>query len=200
MKIKYYLLFICLFFLSGCSANYQLNIDKNLSFNETVIMNASDNEDISLISSYEGYLPINVESDDTAVFEKKIDNVEYYDLKKNKDNSKMKFSYNFDLTSLNKSMIAASCFKHIAAINNVDDTENKNELILSTSKGFLCFDKYENLDDVTVVLYSKYQEIQTNADVIDGHQYIWNIDRENAKDKYIYLSLDMNKKNLNLWE
>ena len=40
----------------------------------------------------------------------------------------------------------------------------------------------------------------TNADSVNGHVYIWNINRSNYHDKYIYLLLDTSKRDLTLWE
>ena len=194
MKIKYFFLIICLFLLSGCSVDYHLNIDKDFSFNETVVMSASNEADISVISSYNSYLPINVDADDSVLFENKIDGVEYYELKKTTDNSRLKLYYDFDYEKFNHSMIANSCYQYVTVMKDGKD------LILSTSREFLGFDVYDNLENVKVTLTSTYKLNETNADETDGHNYIWYITRENANNKYLYLSLDTTKRDLTLWE
>ncbi len=194
MKVKYCFLIVCLMLLSGCSIDYHLDIDKNLYFDESVVMNASSDADISAIMSYNEFLPIDREADDPFVFKNKIDGIKYYKMEKSKDNSKMRFSYKFDDQLFNKSLIVNSCYKYITSMK-VD-----NNLILSTSREFLGFDVYDNLDEVKVTLSSTYKLNETNADEVEGHNYIWYITRENANNKYLYLSLDTSVRNLTLWE
>ena len=206
MKIKRNIfLWIILISLTGCSVEYKLDIDDEIR--EVVEIN-NINSESSLFKNFNGLLPIDYQADDFSVFQERIDGVEYYDVETStKNNDKMIFSHNFQIKNKDNniikyddSMIVKTCFKYVTAMNNTDEENDINELILSTSHGFLCYNNYEELEDVTIIINSKYKLIETNADTIDGHKYIWNIDKNNASDKYIYLSLNMKEKDLTFWE
>ena len=62
-KIKYVLL---LFILSGCSVEYNINIDKNINLNENINILAQTEDEILRIEEYNGNLPIDVEIDENS--------------------------------------------------------------------------------------------------------------------------------------
>ena len=97
-------------------------------------------------------------------------------------------------------MIIHKCYKYLTFMNTENKKTKKNELLLSTSRQFLCFDKYDNLDDVTVTIRSKFKLKDTNADIVEKHKYTWNITKDNANDKFIYLLLDVHDRDLTLLE
>lgn len=178
-KIKYILL---LFILSGCSVEYNINIDKNINLNENINILAQTEDEILRIEEYNGNLPIDVEIDDPSVIEKKDNDIEYYDI--NKVEKNIYFNYSYDLDNFKKNVFTNSCYEYVTA------TKNDNKLILATSKEFSCFEKYNQLEDVIVTITSKYKLTDTNADNIEKHKYIWYINEDNANNKRLYLSLD----------
>ena len=197
---KMVMLLIFAFLITGCNINYELNIDRQLNLLENITMNATTDEDIQKILKFNQYVPVNIEFDDPVIFKEKKDGVEYYSINRKSDNSQLKFSYSYDVNQFNYNMIARSCYQYVTVMNQKDKKTKKTELLLSTSKKFLCFDKYDNLDDVSITITSKYKLKETNADVVEKHKYIWNINKANANNKYIYLSLDTTKRDLTLWE
>ena len=197
MNNKYLLIIIVIAFLcSGCSVDYNIDIDKKLDFVEDINLNSTSDEDTQKIKEFNSFVPINVEADDSAVFEKKYDDIEYYDIRKSNENNKLIFNYVSNIDKFNNDMFARSCYQYITLMKKNED----KDLLLSTSRKFLCFDKYENLDDVTVTITSKYKLKETNADVVENHKYTWYINKDNADNKFVYLLLDITDRDLTLWE
>lgn len=170
--------------LTGCSVDYNLDIDKNMKLNETTKLTAKTSGEALDIEAYNQYLPIDISMDDYSIYEKKYDDIEYYKSEKSNNNRNLKFNYSYNLNQFNQNKIARTCYQYITSMNN------NNKLVLSTSKEFLCFDKFDNLDEVTVKITSRYKLVETNADRSTNHTYIWNINKQNYKDRSIYLSLD----------
>ena len=74
---KFLFLLLILMICSGCSVEYNLNIDKDDKIKEIITLSAEDGNDIEQIEKYQTYLPIDKDADDAGVFEKKIDGVSY---------------------------------------------------------------------------------------------------------------------------
>ena len=197
---KIWLIFLVLF-LTGCSVNYELDIDNSAILRENIKISANNDSDIEKIKEFNYYVPIDYTNDDYSVYEKKFDKIEYYDVSKASDNKSLVFKYDkYDSNKFNYNMFGRTCYKYVAVMEQKDKKSKKRELLLSTSRQFLCFDNYENLDEVNVIIKSKYKLLETNADVQEKHKYIWNITKENANNKYIYLLLDLKTRELTLWE
>lgn len=195
MKNNKLILVVILLFCSGCSASYSLNIDSLDNINEILELGADNENDRLEISNYNTFLPIDRNADDVSVFKSKVPGVEYYTQKTNSTGDKLIFQYNHNrFKTFYNDYITNRCYEYVTIMNN------NNDLILSTSKVNYAFQKYENLDKVTIKITSKYKLKETNADIKGNREYIWNISREEANDKYIYLSLDMSEKDLNFWE
>lgn len=190
---KLYLLFL-LIILSGCSVQYKLDIDKNINLIEKISVTALSKTESEQIKNYDGYLPIDIELDEPYIFEEKVEGIEYYDIKKNDNNSNINFNYSYNIDKFNNNIFVKNCYKYVTT------TKKENELILSTSKEFLCFEQYEELENVTVTITSKYKLKETNADTVEHNQYIWNINKSNANNRNLYLSLDISKRDLNFLE
>lgn len=185
MKKVCYLLFI-LVSLTGCSATYTLNIDKDFNLKEEILVKSEDKGDTYKIKEFSSIVPVDYEIDDYETFKKKIKGVGYYNVLKNSDRSKLKMNYIYDVNKFNNNIVARSCYEYVTS------SINSERLLLSTSRKFLCFDKYENLSSVSVRVKSKYKLMNTNADKIEGNTYIWNITRDNYENKNLYLELDRN--------
>lgn len=181
---KLLFLFLLLLFCSGCSAEYNLNIDKDDKIKEIITLSAEDGNDIEQIEKYQTYLPIDKDADDASVFEKKIDGVSYYEQKKSTSYDKLKFSYLHHFDTFQQDYITNSSYEYVTL------TKDKENLILSTSRINKAFERYDNLNSVTVNITSRYKLIDTNADTHSNYKYTWVIDRTNYNNKYLYLSLD----------
>lgn len=169
---------------SGCSVEYNLNIDKDDKLKEIITLSAEDGNDIEQIEKYQTYLPIDKDADDAGVFEKKIDGVSYYEQKKSSSNDKLRFSYLHNFDTFQRDYITNSSYQYVTI------TKDDNQLILSTSRVSSAFERYSNLSSVTINITSRYKLIDTNADTQGNYKYTWVIDRGNYNNKYLYLALD----------
>lgn len=72
--------------------------------------------------------------------------------------------------------------------------KEENKVMISTSEQFQCFDHYKELNQLKIVAKVNYKVSHTNADKKKGNTYIWYIDKDNASNKSIQLSFDLNQK------
>lgn len=181
---KLLFLFLLLLFCSGCSVEYNLDIDKNDKFQEVVEITAEDGNDIEKIQNYQVYLPIDNNADDASVFQNKVNGVSYYVQKKSPSYDKLKFSYLHHFDTFQRDYITNSSYEYVTL------TKDKENLILSTSRINKAFERYDNLNSVTINITSRYKLVDTNADTHSKYKYTWVVDRTNYNNKYLYLSLD----------
>lgn len=194
---KKILLLILLVFMTGCSAEYDIEIYNNevREDMEFVSTDASmwDSEvqygltyDDLLLASLDYPYPV---FNDTVVDENdliKIDGVEYYKSTLIQDDFKLgqKLSYHkFTLDNFSKSSMVNKCYQYF---NVIEDGDN---IVLSTSLKNLCFDEYKILNTITVNLKTNHKVVSNNADTVVGYHYTWNISRENKDDAAIQITL-----------
>ena len=194
--MKKCLLFLCLFLVTGCTAEYHLDIDEELNLKENVNIAAVNSDDIVKLKEFNRIIPSDIEVDDFRAFNERIKGISYYDVKKNDNNDLLSLEHKFDINSINNSYVVRSCYEYVTVMTRNDD----KELLLSTSNKLLCFKQYDNLDEVKIIISSIYKLKETNADSVDGHNYIWNVNKDNYSNKYIYLLLDVTETDLTFWE
>ena len=183
------LFIIILILITGCSVEYNLNIDSSFSEHTVYIPESSE----EMIDGTQYRLPALFGESRLTYDNSNLKEIKYYNIKTLKDN---KFSFNFvyDDNQLNDSNIANSCYQFFS----VDAKEN--EVSILTGNKFYCFDVYEELDSVTININSNYKVIQSNADKIVGKKHTWYITRENASNKPIIFVYDKSKKNMTIMQ
>lgn len=166
--IKKLFFLVSLIFLSGCTINYNLNIDKD-NLIEDISGTVTDDE---IIPEVEGKSDVNPKYyylylDDSALIS---DNNEKYikNITDIENGKKFNFNYTYK-NNYDKSKIINSCFeKHMV---NETDTYYSIEL-----KGeFYCL--YSDRIDVNVI--SNYVVLENNAKEVNGNKYSWVIDNSN---------------------
>ena len=197
---KRFLLLFMIIFCSGCSVKYEMNIDSMNQLDEKINFYAESSSDRDKIGEFDQFIPIDYHADDYSVFEKRLEGTKYYNFSRRNDNSNMRFSYSYDIDSVKDDFFAHRCFEYVTFKKNSVGNKKDSEIILSTSKKFLCFKYYDNLENVDVSIYSKYKLKDTNADEVGHHKYIWHFNRNNGNDKFIYLLLDATDRDLSFWE
>jgi len=202
MKSKYILLSVFLIVVcTGCSVTYDLNIDKELNLNESININSHSSSEVTKISDFKVFYPINYEADNPLVFERRVDGVEYYDVTKNDDNTEITFNYKYNVDLYLNNVFARNCYEYVTAMDYFNKDKKRNELLLSTSKKFLCFDKNESLDEVTVKIHTKRKVYDNNADEVKGKTYIWHINKDNKDDRAIIMNVSSTKGDkLSFWQ
>ena len=206
-KIKYLLLVLFLFLLSGCTVDYKLVINENtldevVTFSES-ISNINDITNFDDFTSYNDAIDelnknpqhvLNNANINPYDLNQIVDGVSYYDKEILNDNLNYGIigKYNYKFNEYSDSRLLLTCYAKVAFLES--DTYT-----LSTSPKFLCFDKYFNLDEVnvTITVDNKYTVISSNADSVTDNIYIWNITRNNSNNKSIVLELAKAKKDNN---
>lgn len=194
---KKILLLILLVFVTGCNAEYNIEI-YNGEVREDMEFVSTDSSvwdsevqygltyrDLLLASVRYPYPAFNdtiVDEDDTI----KLDGVEYYDNRLISDAGRLgqKLKYHkFTLDNFSESSIVNKCYQYFNVIEEGDN------VVLSTSLKNLCFDEYPILDNITIKLKTNHKVVSSNADIVDGYHYTWNIDRDNKDDAAVLITI-----------
>lgn len=194
---KLILLSVVMFFLTGCSATYDIEIYNNQVKEDMEFVNTNpsswDSEaqygltyrDLLLASHdypYPAFDSTVVDEDDTI----KLDGVEYYNNQLISNSTKLgqRLSYHkFTLDNFNDSSIVKKCYQYFNII------EEESNIILSTSFENKCFDEYPMLDNITINLKTNHKVVSSNADSVSGYHYTWNLTRESKDDAAILITL-----------
>ena len=170
--------------ITGCDVIYNLQIDKKDYI-----------EDIETISYYADYAGFNqivlgdrLESIDLNILNKPLlynnmvsDN-SYYKTKKKDDGVIFGLYLNgkFKNNNNNSRAVSVAC--------NEYKIFKKNNIYNLVARDFVLFDRYPDLNSITVKVTSAYNILDNNADSVKKNVYIWNINRDNYKNKTISLS------------
>lgn len=156
---------LLMIFLTGCSVEYKVEI-VNDKVNDKLIL--SDINETILKEN--GYELIGNLSDGLV-----IDGIDK-DFNKEKDNFVSIGSYNFD--EYNNELDRVENAMRAVSVRKEDEY-----IILEAFGNFNFFEANKSLDKIKLIIRSNHKLAETNADEIDGYNYIWNIDRFNYKDK-----------------
>ena len=194
--MKKIILIVLLLLLTGCKVEYKINLNNNFDIEENINILSTTEEDKNKIEEFSLNIPIDQKVDDYGAFENKVSTIEYYNYLKNKDMIIFKNKYNNNKYDKYIDSTLANLAYEYVSINKVDE---KN-LILSTSKEFLLFNNYNNLEEVKITITTNYKVLSNNADIINNHDYTWVITKDNAYGKGIFLKVDTSKEDLTFLE
>ena len=170
-KIKYFILVFSILLVTGCSSNYDLNIDTE-SIDEKITLNMSKKE-------YE-------ENYDTITANKSVfdDNSAFYNIEviNNIDNFLVTYTYSYNHEDYFNSLNLNSCFNEINR-----DINGSIETISLT--GFKCLQG----DNLRVIVDSKYKIYNSSAHIVNGNKNIWDINDDNKDNINISFIVDYNK-------
>ncbi len=170
--IKSFILLFLLLLLTGCTVNYNLDVDTD--FNEIIFVK---NGDTSVIQE----MPLYFEDlSNLSEAEGKVDGYKYYDLTKGTGSSK--YSATYKASSFTKITSCNLLFEKCEFINI-----GGGESVISTTTGTAAFDSYPGLEQVNIYLTINGEVTYSNADIINDNVYAWTITPENAESKSIYV-------------
>lgn len=187
---KIILLIVCIFTLTGCNVEYNLNIDK---FNITESINLTsttedENEDISVYSK-----PIQafLNTEDYSESTEEIEGVSYYKIEKDIFNNPhtMNINYKFLVNEFKKSNIANN------AVSTFSVKDTNDTLQINSGTNIKAFNLNSGIDNLKVkITYDEniYELVKSNADTTEGSSLIWNVTKETYKKSPI--SVELKKK------
>lgn len=162
---KVILLIVLVLTLCGCSAKYEITL-KNNKITEKFVIVESDKSIFdkqldtgwTIRESFESLL----NDDDYAS--------ENYEIKSLINDEQLGIEYvSKETESILSSSIVQQCYKNPSVI------EEGNIVTINTGTEFQCYELYENLENIEVILKTDYKVISSNADSINNDTYIWNI-------------------------
>ena len=188
-KIKIILMIVCLLILSGCTATYEININDDkiieklrLIETNTTIFDKETDTGWTLRETFQSLL------DNDDEFSKSN-----YKVKSLNNDNQLGVEYSSSSSeSVLNSSILNQCYTN-PKVNVVDDV-----ITIDTGNDFKCYEYYENLETVKVVLKTNHKVISTNADEQNGDTYIWNFSKDSNKSINVsYYKSDV-KKSVNI--
>ena len=183
---KILLLIILCFLLTGCTVNYNLEIEDN-SFKETISGNVLNSE-----------IKIDDEQTDVNTFNYLIneeqspfigENNQLYNKATNKNNNGIDYNYSFTYNELNitDSRILNTCFEDFKF------EEKDNIYYLMTFGKFYC----NYAPETNINISTEYEVIINNANKKKNNTYTWTINEENKDNFELYMTINKEKQNKN---
>lgn len=166
---------MCLFIFSGCTVNYDLEINNNIVDENIYISENLSKFDETIADS-------NIENAYSSFKNNKI--IKYKNSKEKNGNS---VTYNLYQTyALSDSVYLRTFTECFDAYKFIYADSTKTSYIIQTSEGFKCMDyEYQKIDSYKIKIKTNHVVINHNADEVNGNEYIWNIDSSNASTKSI---------------
>ncbi len=175
MKVKILFLSLCILAFSGCSATYDLTIDKN-NITEDVFVTVP--KIANQTNSYNNLqIPITQNTEEKTFYN--------YELLDNNTNYELHFNYKHTYQSFQNSYFVTRCYQ------NVNLLEEEDKLTLNTSNEFLCLNLEDGavVDNVQLRIKTNLDVIQSNADEVNENTYIWNITNDNYQNKPVNIEI-----------
>lgn len=179
--IKLILILFLIIVVSGCTAQYELEIKDN-EISEKLILLETRKElfDTPLSSGF-----TTRELFDYVMSDNEFAN-DNYEVKSLNSDEQLGIEYNSgSIVDVINSSILNQCYI------NPTMTENEGIITINTGSNFKCYEYYENLETINVVLKTNHGVINSNADSVDGNKYTWNITKDG--NKQIEFSYDTTK-------
>ena len=180
MKRKIILLLLIIISLSGCSINYDLNIEDDKIVELTTMTQQEDNNFSSnyIMSSYNSEYPIFIDEEFLYYAPtEKIDGNTYYEKSINENNGlyTARYKANYDFNNYSKSRFLDTAYKHYAI--GYDNNE-KTYYIMANDLKIFSYNK--NIDNITVSInLNNYEVIESNHQRKNNNKYIWSFDKNN---------------------
>lgn len=197
-KILFLIFNVCLF--TGCTVNYNIDIDSAISENISFIESNSNinnniyTDDTSGFKSYKEEIsnlndyPTSVLSNQAIdIYEpqNKVDGTLYYNSKIVDNNNQygIIFDAKYDIKNIEYVKVFNTCYDDVKV-------NSDNGIIKINVKGEnICF-KYYSLDEINIKLKTKYKVLSNNATSKDGKYYIWTINKDNYNKQEINIEID----------
>lgn len=164
---RYFVLIIIVIILTGCSGNYNLKINADLSINESLKLNIDNNGD-----TY---------SKTIKIFEDNNINKDKYNV--NISSNKVVIKYNDDYNSIEDYLLNSKLYHQLFNEIKYNKTNNYIELFANDKikiKNKYNIDKGTNLTDLDVIqinIENPFVVISSNEDIATDNIYTWTINK-----------------------
>ncbi len=169
--MKKLLVIAILFFITGCSAEYTLDISQE-AVKETLLFDNSDN---TLDSNLLFYLPAFYDEYGATDEIRKIPGVEYYN--EIYRSTEFGYSYTFNINDFNESKILNSCYEVV----NISSDEYS--LKITTNNHMKCYE--DDINDLTIRISNNNNIISSNATFKNSDYHIWQFNANSIYDAQI---------------
>ncbi len=177
---KSILLLLIIFMVTGCSVQYNLEINSSSVKENTNIKFAKETFDGTLSSLSNYNMPITQDS-------KQVD---FYNLDVSEDaaNYYLKYNYEFDHQKYVNSYFVKNCYETVKL------EEKYGQIHFYTSSQFRCInlDDGGHIDSATINIKTDMRVIENNADEIKDNIYTWKINEKNSDNKPINIVMEKN--------
>lgn len=181
---KIILLILVTLLFSGCSVNYNLYINEDLSVNEKIIATENSNS-------------LRIKTGDTS----KVAANSFYELYKIDG---VKYSFSTVEKGDNITGTTSTTFKSLEEYEEYFKSDIFNETNISKKDSYITIDYKQDVplseyssrsliyDSIEVNIEVPFKVIENNADSVDGNKYTWNIEKD-GKLKNIKMTFDTNE-------
>lgn len=184
---------LCLLLLlltTGCTAEYNLTIDdlENFTYEETGYIRTSNLEEISTIYDSEWPTVAYTDSDYDSEAPTKFPDEEYYEVESSKIGEiyQVKYHYTFLSNRFNDSVGVKTGFYDFKKTKNTEE----NTTTLDTGKFY--YEKFPDLEKLTINLTVNNPVVSHNADEVNGNVYTWVLTPENFSTARLILTYQNN--------
>lgn len=187
--MKKIFILVCLLLLTGCNATYEITIKDNKIKEKLTLVELDQSKfdfendtGWTLRQLFESQLEVSNDE-----FSK-----EDYTVKDLSNNNKLGLEYNSKSSeNLINSPAINQCYT--SPIMRKDDKVIK----FSSGSSFTCFDYYDNLEQVTIVLKTNHKVLSSNAHKVEDDKYTWIITKDGEKNiEFSYEMMDIKESNL----
>lgn len=187
---KILLLIVLLIFLTGCTAEVNVEITADEIYEEiniTAYASGATSKD-ELYTYFRKFIPVykDVNLGDTEPDIKKS-GVKYYTRGVTDIDNGYVFQY-FNYFQLDDYNNARSLGEGFASSLVQNDTVDKEIMITTDNGGLKFFDYYPDLESVKINVTSLCEVKESNADSVEGNVYTWNLNKNTKKGIYILYS------------
>ena len=186
--MKKIIIFVCLLLLTGCSATYEITIKNNKITEKLTLIELNQSKfDLendagwTLRDSFKAQLE--VANDEFSV--------QSYTVKDLSTDTTLELEYKSNSSrELTNSSAINQCYA-----NPIIEIEDK-VINFSTGSEFTCYDYYENLEDITIILKTNHKVLSSNANMVEDNKYIWVLTKDGEKNiEFSYEKKDVKEMN-----
>lgn len=181
---KVFFIGICLFLLTGCSAEYDLTLEKD-TFKESFYLYDTKTIFLDHAKTQKGIEKVSAE-----MFKLEQTRTDFKrTLKQELSQAGYIYETEFKVNNYdNWPTIASACYDDFKITNG-------KKLTIDTSKAFKCYQTFPYTEDVTIRFKTDYKIIKSNADSVTGDTHIWKITKDNKDNKPLHIEILLKEEN-----